>query len=309
MITLRRAHERHHDRSRDRESWLTFFPETLASPLANGFGTLEALDEAWLPPGGRDKDHPPRDSQVVTFVRQGALAWANSQGRSGLIQTGEFKRMTAGRRIRHQESNASTTAALHFFRIGLRPAQADLEPGHEMKRFSVAQRRDGLCVIGSPDGRRGSLLLHQDALLYSALLDRGTHVIHELTKGRSAWLHVVTGEATLGDLTLTTGDGAGLTAERAVSFTAQRPTEILLLDLSDEIRTRLAASPLGTPAAPTGLSQPKESGRGRTRRRTNGHRSRSRARGVGHRRARPLAKLAETAVLKASAPEATAGIS
>jgi hypothetical protein len=45
----------------------------------------------------------------------------------------------------------------------------------------------------------------------------------------------VQGEITLGDLVLTTGDGAGLTDERAVSFTAEAKTEILLLDVGAEL--------------------------------------------------------------------------
>jgi hypothetical protein len=43
----------------------------------------------------------------------------------------------------------------------------------------------------------------------------------------------VQGEVTLGDIVLTTGDGAGLTSERAVSLTAREETEILLLDLAE----------------------------------------------------------------------------
>jgi hypothetical protein len=46
---------------------------------------------------------------------------------------------------------------------------------------------------------------------------------------------VVQGEITMGDLVLTTGDGAGLTDERAVSLTAQAKTEILLLDVGVEL--------------------------------------------------------------------------
>jgi hypothetical protein len=70
--------------------------------------------------------------------------------------------------------------------------------------------------------------------MYSAMLDPGQHVVHELSQGRSAWLHLVQGEVTLGDIVLRTGDGAGVTAERAVSLTAREETEILLLDLGEE---------------------------------------------------------------------------
>ncbi len=77
--------------------------------------------------------------------------------------------------------------------------------------------------------------IHQDALMCSALLEPGQHVVHELSPGRMAWLHLVEGEVTLGDIVLTTGDSAGVTAERAVSLTAQSETEILLVDLGEEL--------------------------------------------------------------------------
>jgi redox-sensitive bicupin YhaK (pirin superfamily) len=67
--------------------------------------------------------------------------------------------------------------------------------------------------------------------LYSSLLDRGQHIIHELSEGRSAWLHIVQGAVTLGSVLLNAGDGAGILDERAVSMTAREGTEILLLDL------------------------------------------------------------------------------
>ena len=67
------------------------------------------------------------------------------------------------------------------------------------------------------------------------MLDPGQHVVHELSQGRRAWLHLVQGEVALGDTILTTGDGAGFTAERAASLTAREEAEILLLDLGMEL--------------------------------------------------------------------------
>ena len=71
-------------------------------------------------------------------------------------------------------------------------------------------------------------------MLYSALLDCGQHVAHELVPGRGAWLHLVAGDVTFGDTVLTTGDGAGVTGERAVSLTAREVSEILLLDVDEQ---------------------------------------------------------------------------
>src|SRR5438552_2228078 len=73
MIAVRRAEERRHDRSRKREEWHTFSPDDRADPLADGFGPLEALDEARLPPGAGGRRHPNRDADIVTYVREGAL--------------------------------------------------------------------------------------------------------------------------------------------------------------------------------------------------------------------------------------------
>jgi quercetin 2,3-dioxygenase len=137
------------------------------------------------------------------------------------------------RAFRPNETNASRSGCAHFFEIWLRPAQIDLAPGHEQKRFSTAERRGALRVVASPEVRHGSLLIHQDVFIFSALFEPGQHVVHELAANRSAWLHLVRGEATLGNMAMTTGDGAGITGEPAFSFTARGETAVLLIDLGE----------------------------------------------------------------------------
>ena len=235
MITLRRAEERHYDRHHKQEVWLTFYPRDRADPRADHFRPLKSLSERRLPPGAIASRTPHHDAEIVTYVREGALAYEDSPGRSGVILAGEFQGTTAGRGIRRSEKNASRSNWVQVFQLLLAPSEPGLESGHEQKRFSAAQRRGGLCVVGSADARRGSLRIHQDALVCSALLEPGQHLVHELLPERIAWLHLVEGEVTLGDIVLSTGDGAGVTAERAVSLTAQSESEILLLDLGEEV--------------------------------------------------------------------------
>jgi redox-sensitive bicupin YhaK (pirin superfamily) len=237
MITLRRAAERHHDKSRTLETWLTFEPKDRTGILADGLGSIEILKESRLAPGARVPRASGHDAEILTYVCEGALAYENSLGSSGIVQAGEFQRVTAGRGLHRNRTNASRTDWVHFFQIWLRPSEADLDPGHEQKRFTAAQRRGGLCIVASHDARRGSLRIHQDTLIYSALLDPGQHVVHELSQGRSAWLHLLQGEVTLGDIVLSTGDGAGITGERAVSLTASEESEILLVDLGEAMPT------------------------------------------------------------------------
>lgn len=231
MITLRRATERQHDQRHKQEAWRTFCRSRGDDPLAKGFGALEVLDEDSLPPGASVARRAGHNAEIITYVRDGALAYEDSSGRSGVIQAGEFQRMTAGTLVCHGETNASPTDWTHVFQMWLRPVQGSRQPSHEQKRFSRAERRDGLCLVASPDARRGSLRILQDTLIYSALLGLGQHIAHEVSTGRSAWLHVVQGEVALDGVVLTTGDGAGVTDDRVVSMLAHEESEILLLDV------------------------------------------------------------------------------
>jgi len=226
VITLRRANERR----RNQEAWFTFHQGERADPLANGFGAIGIFKEGRLPPRAGTQE-PREDAEIITYVREGTLAYEDSMGQPGFIRAGEFQCVTAGRAIRYSETNPSPTEWAHVFQIWLRPSVPGLEPGHEQKRFSVAERRGVPCVVASPDARRGSLRIRQDAVMYSSMLERGGHISHELSEGRGAWLHIVQGEVTLGEVVLGTGDGVGVTAERVVSMTAREETEILLLDL------------------------------------------------------------------------------
>ena len=171
-------------------------------------------------------------AEIVTYVREGTVACEDPLGHSGVIHAGEFQHRMAALGARHREANASRASWAHVFQIRLRRDAAALGPGREQKRFSTAERRGGLCIVASPDARRGSLRLRQDARMYSALLAPGQHVVHELPPGRAAWLHVVQGEVRLGDLVLTAGDGAGVATEHAVSLTACSDSEILLFDVA-----------------------------------------------------------------------------
>jgi redox-sensitive bicupin YhaK (pirin superfamily) len=200
-------------------------------PFDSGFGFLFAFDELRLQPNGSTEPRFEDEAEIVTYVYKGALSQEDTLGNSGVIHTGEFQRMSTGRRIRHKEASVSRTGDVHLFRMSLRSAQAGLVRGHEQKRFTEAQRHNLLCVVVSPDGRQGSLRIHQDALVCSAMLDPGNHLVHALAPDRTAWLHVVCGEATINDLVLTQGDGVGITNERSVSFTVQENAEILLIDL------------------------------------------------------------------------------
>ncbi len=232
----------------DQDAWLTFAPS--AEQPFDRFGNLEVLREGRF--ARRAAVSEARvNMEIITYVHSGALAFENSLGMTGALLQGDFQRTTAGSGLRYSELNPSSEHEAHVFQFRLRPDRLGLQPGHERRRFTVADRRGRLRLVASPGGVDGSLTIHQDAFLYSAILAPGQHVVHSIGKGRGAWLHVVSGSLRVGSEVLETGDGAGLTGEDAASMRVTEPTEVLLLDLGNfESRARTGnGKPVVLPAS------------------------------------------------------------
>ena len=240
MITRCSAAERQRAHGRKRQAWLMVVPRLGFSP--ESFEALALFGEYLLSPGGVAPLQPRDASQVITYVHEGALAYEDATGARGVIGAGEFQRLTLERGATHTETNASPTSSARFFRVGLATWPGELVAGHQEQRFSAAQRRDVLCVVASPDGRRGSLRVHQDIVVCSAILSPGRHVVHELGAGRSAWLHTLQGELVVGDVVLAPGDGASVVGERSVSFTTRGEAEVLLIDVASRTNLKNGAA-------------------------------------------------------------------
>lgn len=228
MITVRRSAQRQHAVNRRQEVWRTFSPRERTDPLRQGFAALEYFNEYRLRPGAVVPRLLNRDAEVVTYVCEGEIAT------EAAIRAGEFQRLTTTRGFRRSETNASRTDWARVFQLWLRPGNTVLEPGEEQKRFSTAERRGALLAVASLDGRDGGLRLQQNTTVFSGIFGEGQHVVHAFGPGRVAWLHVVSGTVMLGELTLSAGDAAGLTEERALSLTAREDAEVLLVDLAEK---------------------------------------------------------------------------
>ncbi|MFB3102695.1 MAG: hypothetical protein ACE1ZV_05470, partial [Alphaproteobacteria bacterium] len=99
--------------------------------------------------------------------------------------------------------------------------------------FTEADKRGKLRLVISPDGREGSLRIHQDVALFASVLSDGDTVHHDIAAGRRAWVQVARGAVTVNGQALSAGDGAGITDEASVEITAtgDSDAEFLLFDL------------------------------------------------------------------------------
>ena len=232
MIRLRRSAERGHFDHGWLDTRHTFSFGDYHDSAHMAFRSLRVLNEDRVQPGKGFPTHSHRDMEIVTWVLDGALEHRDSLGNGSVIRPGEAQRLSAGTGITHSEFNHSKSEPLYFLQIWILPVARGLPPGYEQKAFSEAERRGRLRLVGSPDGREGSVTVGQDTDLFATLLSRGQAVSHTLRPDRHAWVHVARGEVDLGGHVLESGDAAALSAEPGLEISARKDSEVLLFDLA-----------------------------------------------------------------------------
>lgn len=226
MIDVRKSQ----DRGVGRHGWLTtrhtFSFANYYDPAHMGFRSLRVINEDTVAPGKGFGAHRHENMEIVSIVMEGALAHKDSTGGEGVLRRGEVQRMSAGTGVVHSEFNASSSEPVHFFQIWILPAEEDIAPGYEQKLFD--EERGKLRLLVAPDG---PLKIHQDARVYSAILDAGQRVEHPLGSGRGAWLQIARGSVDVNGTALQAGDGAAIENEASLAIAATEDAEILLFDL------------------------------------------------------------------------------
>jgi redox-sensitive bicupin YhaK (pirin superfamily) len=233
MISLRKSEDRGHANHGWLDSHHTFSFGEYHDPAHMGFASLRVINDDRVAAGAGFPTHPHRNMEIVTYMLEGALAHRDSMGNGSVIRTGDVQRMTAGTGVSHSEFNSSDTDPVHFLQIWILPDQTGRAPEYEQKHFPAAEKRGQLRLVASPDGRDGSVSLHQDAFLFATLLESGEQVSHAFGAGRCGYLQVAKGTIKIGDLLLGPGDGAAFAGEPEVVLRGIASAEVLLFDLQE----------------------------------------------------------------------------
>jgi hypothetical protein len=232
MINVRHAKERGTANFGWLDSRHTFSFGDYYDPKQLGFGPLRVINEDRVRPGQGFGTHGHRDMEIISYVLEGALEHKDSIGTGSVIWPGDVQVMSAGTGIRHSEFNHSKTEPVHFLQIWVVPDRDGLAPRYEQKTFPAADKRGRLRLVGSSDGRDGSVIIHQDVDIFAALLNAGEQVTHALPPGRKGWLQVVRGTVEMNGLDLEAGDGVAVESEPGLTVKAKTDgAEILIFDL------------------------------------------------------------------------------
>jgi len=227
-------------KSRDRgladHGWLRSFHSfsfaDYHDPEHMGFGDLRVINEDRIQPGTGFGTHGHRDMEIISYVLEGALAHKDNMGTGSTIVPGDVQRMSAGKGVMHSEFNQSKDGVTHFLQIWIEPNVRGIAPSYEQKHFDAASKRGKLRLLASPDGRDGSVTIHQDAFLYAALVDGADRAVHKLRPGRRAYLHVARGRLTANGQPLEAGDALKATDTAEVVLEQGVDAEVLLFDLA-----------------------------------------------------------------------------
>ena len=232
MITLRKSD----DRGATRIDWLdskhSFSFGEYYDPQNMGFGPLRVINEDVIAGGGGFRPHPHRDMEIITYILSGALQHKDSLGTGSVIRPGEIQKMSAGSGIVHSEFNASRERECHLLQIWIEPSKEGIAPAYEQKAIDPEAVKNHFSRIAAPDPRNNEVKLVQDAEIWAAKFDAGVEAVHQLEKGRRAWLQVASGTIELGDHKLKAGDAAAITDEDRILVRAHAPSEVLLFDLA-----------------------------------------------------------------------------
>ena len=202
-------------------------------PARMGFGVLRVFNDDWIEAGSGFGEHPHRDMEIITYVRQGAVSHEDSLGNSGRTEAGQVQVMSAGTGIRHAEYNHGHEH-LTLFQIWIEPDAIGHKPRWDTRTFDRAQASGGFQTLVSGRGGRehaGALFIHQDAAFMAAVLDAGEETSVDIESGRRAYLVAARGSVEVNGVTVPTRAGVAIEHEQHLTIRATQGAEVVLLDL------------------------------------------------------------------------------
>ncbi|MFE9423503.1 pirin family protein [Kitasatospora sp. NPDC006697] len=111
------------------------------------FGALLACNEETLAPGAGFEEHRHRDTEILTWVLEGALAHRDTDGHAGVVRPGMVQHLSAGSGVSHTERNVGgADVPVRFVQMWLQPDVFGTDPAYGLRR---APAGPGLTLLAS----------------------------------------------------------------------------------------------------------------------------------------------------------------
>jgi redox-sensitive bicupin YhaK (pirin superfamily) len=224
------------DRGHANLGWLnsyhTFSFGTYYNPDRVHFGVLRVLNDDTVAPGMGFGTHPHDNMEIVSIPLSGDLEHKDSMGNTTVIRQGDIQVMSAGTGVHHSEYNRNKNMEVKFLQIWIIPDKKDAEPRYDQVSLSIADRKNKLQQVLSPNPGDEGVWINQRAWFFMSNLDAGKELKYsKKEKDNGVFIFVLEGEVTVGSQILGKRDAIGIPEENDLQIKTSSGTELLIMEV------------------------------------------------------------------------------
>ena len=199
-------------------------------PKRSQWGNLRVWNDDTIAAGTGFPQHPHRDMEIITYVREGAITHEDSLGNKGRTEAGDVQVMSAGTGIRHSEYNLEDVTT-RIFQIWIIPTRQGDAPAWGAKPFPKGDRSGKFVTLASGyENDNDALPIRTDARVVGATLKAGEVAEYPLGRDRKAYLVPASGAVEIDDQRVNARDGAAISDVEVLRIRAIEDSEIVLVD-------------------------------------------------------------------------------
>ena len=207
------------------------------NPSRIHFGALRVLNDDTVKESRGFDTHPHRDMEIISIPIEGDLEHKDSMGNTAVIKQGDIQVMSAGTGVQHSEYNKNPDKEVKFLQIWVFPNKSGVEPRYDQQSMDPAKRKNAWDQVLSPNPDDDGVWIHQDAWFQMGELDEGVNLPYTLKNPENGvYVFVLNGEIQIGDKTLTSRDGLGVSETSEINFKAIKKSQVLLMEVPMDIK-------------------------------------------------------------------------
>lgn len=195
------------------------------------FGALRVLNDDAVTGGAGFGTHPHDNMEIISIPLSGDLEHQDSMGNKTVIKEGDVQIMSAGTGVMHSEKNHNANEDVRFLQIWVFPNERDLTPTYDQITMDLAEQRDNLQCVVSPDGKEG-VRIHQNAWFHVGQLSSGWKNTYELHgEGQGVYAMLLEGQATVAGQELGRRDAVGVWNTNSFNIEVSEDARLLLIEV------------------------------------------------------------------------------
>ena len=201
-------------------------------PQRMHFGVLRVLNDDIIAGGRGFGTHPHDNMEIISIPLEGALAHKDSMGNSAVIKKGDIQVMSAGTGVQHSEYNNSEDEEGKFLQIWVFPNQRNVTPRYDQISLNLADRKNKLQQILSPNADDEGVWIHQNAWFHLGKFDKDFVSEYNIKNEKNGvYAFIIQGNVTINGQKLKTRDALGVWDLQKLEIKADSEAEILLLEV------------------------------------------------------------------------------